>query len=169
MDVLPDILRSGLRVVFCGTASGNESARKGAYYADPRNKFWRVLYDTGFTPRRLQPSEFRQVLEYEIGLTDIAKDVAGPDVTMPPEAADPEDLSQKIIRHAPGTLAFNGKNAAAMFYGKRTSELQYGEQPTPVGRTRVFVLPSTSGSANKYWDVQHWRNLAKILDSIDKP
>ena len=169
MDVLPDLLRSGLRVVFCGTASGNESTRKGDYYADPRNKFWCVLYDTGFTRRRLQPSEFRQVLEYRIGLTDIVKDFAGPDANLPSEAADSENLSQKVIQHAPDTLAFNGKEAASLFYGKPTDEVQYGEQSTLVGRTRVFVLPSTSGLAGKYWDVQHWHNLAKFLDSIDKP
>ena len=82
MAVLSDLLKPGLRVVFCGTASGNDSARKGDYYANPSNKFWCVLYKTGFTPRRLQPCEFRQVLEYRIGLTDIAKDFAGPDARL---------------------------------------------------------------------------------------
>ena len=37
--VLPDILANGLKVVFCGTAPGNVSAKAGAYYANNSNKF----------------------------------------------------------------------------------------------------------------------------------
>ena len=35
--VLPDVLGPGLRIVFCGMAAGDRSAREGAYYADPGN------------------------------------------------------------------------------------------------------------------------------------
>ena len=52
--VLPDLLRPGLAVVFCGTAAGNASAARSAYYAHPQNKFWRILYDIRLTPRLLQ-------------------------------------------------------------------------------------------------------------------
>lgn len=37
--ILPDRLGPGLRVVFCGTAAGAVSARKGHYYAGPGNLF----------------------------------------------------------------------------------------------------------------------------------
>lgn len=37
--VLPDLLRPGLRVVFCGTAAGAASALSGAYYAGRGNRF----------------------------------------------------------------------------------------------------------------------------------
>ncbi len=64
----------------------------------------------------------------------------------------------------PKALAFNGKKAAAIFYGKPTTrQVDYGQQPEPVGCTAVFVLPSTSGSASRYWDAQHWRDLAEFL------
>lgn len=36
MDILPDVLKPGLKVVFCGTAAGNRSATNGAYYARAR-------------------------------------------------------------------------------------------------------------------------------------
>ena len=53
--VLPDLLRPGLRIVFCGTAAGNVSAARGAYYAHPQNRFWSALYAFGLTPRQLEP------------------------------------------------------------------------------------------------------------------
>jgi len=56
--VLPDILRPGMRVVFCGTAAGTAFARAGAYYAGPGNAFWATLHSTGLTPVRFSPAEF---------------------------------------------------------------------------------------------------------------
>ena len=76
---LPDVLTVGLRVVFCGTAAGVQSARAGAYYAGRGNKFWRTVFTVGLTPRLLEPAEFRTVTQYGIGLTDIAKTYSGAD------------------------------------------------------------------------------------------
>ena len=59
MLVLPDVLGTGLNVVFCGTAAGSASAHAGAWYAGPGNKFWGTLHEVGFTPYRLAPSQFR--------------------------------------------------------------------------------------------------------------
>src|SRR5438067_2015906 len=41
MSILPDHLRPGLSIVFCGTAVGTASASRGHYYAGPGNDFWR--------------------------------------------------------------------------------------------------------------------------------
>jgi G:T/U-mismatch repair DNA glycosylase len=46
-----------LRVVFCGINPGRWSAAKGAHFANPRNDFWGLLHDAGFTPRQLAPEE----------------------------------------------------------------------------------------------------------------
>jgi hypothetical protein len=42
--ILPDVLMPGLKLVFCGTAAGTVSARRGQYYAHPQNRFWEILY-----------------------------------------------------------------------------------------------------------------------------
>ena len=67
--------RPGLRVVFCGSGAGAASAARGAYYAGPGNKFWPTpaCRSAAPAPRRLAPEEFASVLEYGIGLTDLAK------------------------------------------------------------------------------------------------
>lgn len=161
MTVLPDVLAPGLSVVFCGTAAGNTSARVGAYYAGRGNKFWDILFRIGLTPQHLSPSQFRDVLCHGIGLTDIAKTAYGPDNSLPGKAIDPEGLRRRIQECDPKALAFNGKQAAKDFYG--VSWVDYGRQPKQVGETAVFVLPSTSGSAQGYWDPQHWFDLAEFL------
>ena len=164
MAVLPDVLAPGLRVVFCGMAAGDTSAHMAAYYAGPGNKFWAILFETGLTSKRLAPHEFRDVLSYGIGLTDVVKSAFGPDASLPPDAHDPAGVRQRIMECKPNALAFNGKKAAAEFYGKKqTRQVDYGRQPDPVGSTTVFVLPSTSGSASGYWDTQHWHDLAGFL------
>ena len=77
--VLPDVIVPDLKIVFCGSAAGEKSARVGAYYAGPGNKFWRVLYEVRLTPRRLQPNEFSILPQFGIGLTDLVKTVSGGD------------------------------------------------------------------------------------------
>ena len=76
-DVLRDLLQPSLRIVLCGTAAGTTSAALRAYYAHRQNKFWRILHETGLTPELLQPQQFRDLLQYRIGLTDLVKAGAG--------------------------------------------------------------------------------------------
>jgi mismatch-specific thymine-DNA glycosylase len=73
---LPDYLAPRLRVVFCGTAAGMTSASRGHYYAGPGNLFWTYLYEARITTEPLFPSTDHRVLEFGVGLTDLAKEVA---------------------------------------------------------------------------------------------
>ena len=98
--ILPDVLAPGLRIVFCGSGAGAASAARGAYYAGPGNKFWPTLHAVGLTPRRLAPEEFASVLEYGIGLTDLAKTRSGPD-TQVRGGYDVERLRAVIAANAP--------------------------------------------------------------------
>ncbi len=159
-QVLPDTLRPGLMVVFCGTAAGAQSARAGAYYAGRGNKFWRTLHQIGLTPRQLDPQEFVRLPDYGIGLTDIAKSYSGADSGLRRSHFDADALRAKIETFAPRAFAFNGKRAAAAFYG---ATVAYGRQPEPIGSTAIFVLPSTSGAASGFWDVRYWEQLATLL------
>ena len=157
-DVLPDVLGPGLRVVFCGSAAGAVSARVGAYYAGPGNMFWPTLHRVGLTQRLLAPAEFRTVLRYGIGLTDMCKTESGADTDLSRDADDAQALAEKIARHRPAVLAFNGKRAARVFLGAET--LEYGAQARRIGETAIHVLPSTSGAARRWWDEAFWRRVA---------
>jgi TDG/mug DNA glycosylase family protein len=159
-DILDDLLRPGLRLVVCGTAAGKRSAELGAYYAGPGNKFWRIMHEIGLTPQRLSPLDWREIDRYGIGFTDMAKAHFGSDADLPAHAFDASRLRGAIARFRPAALAFNGKKAAQMFYGRTT--VDYGPQPA-IGRTAVWVLPSTSGAASGAWSPQPWRQMAESL------
>ncbi len=155
--VLPDLLAHRLAIVFCGSAAGSASARAGAYYAGPGNRFWPTLHATGLTPRQFRPREFREILGLGIGLTDMAKTVSGADASLPADADDAAGLGQKIERYQPACLAFVGKRAGRAFLAR---PVEYGPQPETVGRTGLFVLPSPSGAARRWWDESWWHALA---------
>lgn len=156
--MLADVLEPGLRVVFCGTAVGTTSARTGAYYARPGNEFWATLARVGLTPRQLSPHEFRELPQYGIGLTDLAKTASGVDSHVAASDFDLDAFRRKVEVFSPRVLAFNGKRAADVFFGRAVA---YGRQDQPIGETAVFVLPSTSGAARGYWDESRWRELAE--------
>lgn len=162
---MPDILAPGLAVVFCGTAPGTRSAREHAYYAHPGNYFWRTLFEVGLTPRHLAPAEFHEVLKFGIGLTDVAKHAFGSDTELPRDAFDAPALRKKLARHQPRIVAFTSKNAARAGLGITSRDLAYGEQVQRIGDSRVFVLPSPSGQARGFWDIEPWRVLAEEVVS----
>jgi TDG/mug DNA glycosylase family protein len=140
--ILPDLLSPGLRVVFCGTAPGTASARAGAYYAGPGNRFWTTLREVGLTPIRLEPAEFARLPEFGIGLTDVSKTASGSDREVGRRGVEPERLAAVISTAAPAHLAFNGKNAARAALGRPVS---YGRQPERLGGASVWVLLQPPG------------------------
>jgi double-stranded uracil-DNA glycosylase len=161
-DVLPDVLCPGLRVVFCGTAAGTASARAKAYYAGPGNAFWRVLHETGLTSTQLEPGEFERLPEFGIGLTDICKVLHGSDLEVGTVEFDVAGLAARIAEAEPAVLAFNGKNAAR---GALERDVVHGVQEERIGGAMVWVLPSTSGAARRFWDVEPWQELAEAVGS----
>lgn len=160
IHILPDVLTTGLRLVFCGTAPSDVSAREGAYYANPSNKFWPTLYTAGFVPQHMHPQQFRQVTQYGIGLTDLVKFAQGVDAVLKHDDFDVAALQQKIQRYQPTMLAFTSKKAASVYFGTTTGRIQYGPQPDHPGPTRFWVLTSPSGAAIRYWDMSYWVALA---------
>jgi TDG/mug DNA glycosylase family protein len=159
-DVLPDILRPGLRIVFCGTAAGSASARARAYYAGPGNGFWATLHSTGLTPVQLSPPEFARLPEFGIGLTDVCKVLHGSDREVGTVEFDVAGLEARIAEAEPDNLAFNGKNAARAALERA---VDYGLQPERIGGAAVWVLPSTSGAARRFWDVEPWQEFAGAI------
>jgi double-stranded uracil-DNA glycosylase len=161
-DIVPDLLAPGLDLVICGTAPGTISAARQAYYANPGNRFWRILAETGLTPRLLRPEQYPEMLEIGIGLTDVCKTAFGQDDTLPATGFDRARLGASLRRYRPAVLAFNSKRAASAFLGVPTGRLAYGRQEDllEAGLPTIFVLPSTSGLACRAWHAAPWHELA---------
>jgi TDG/mug DNA glycosylase family protein len=71
-------------------------------------------------------------------------------------------LREKIHRYQPRVLAFTSKRAAQEYLGRPVA---YGLADEMIGPTRLFVLPSPSGAARRYWDLAPWRDLSDLRRS----
>ena len=159
--LLPDLLATDLKLVFCGTAASKASAAANAYYAKPGNKFWPALHTVGITPRRFAPQEYPALLALGIGLTDLCKVHAGTDAELPAGAFDIVALDRKLRKYRPKTVAFTSKNAAQNYF-RHTVDYgwQSGGQAGAGVSARFFVLPSPSGLATRFFNIEIWRELA---------
>jgi double-stranded uracil-DNA glycosylase len=142
-NAVPDVLARGLRVVFCGINPGAWSAEVGAHFANPRNDFWRLLHDAGFTPRLLAPDEQHHLPGFGYGLTNAAaRTTSGSnDLRRGDFEGAAERLRQLAENLKPDWIAFVGKEAYRGTFNKRPD---LGEQEPRLGETRLFVVPSTS-------------------------
>jgi double-stranded uracil-DNA glycosylase len=112
-SAVPDVLAPGLKVVFCGINPGFVSAAAGAHFANPRNDFWRLLADAGFTPTVVAPEEQFSLLELGIGLTNAAyRTTRGSgDLRRGDFAGSRERLERIVLDLCPRAIAFVGKEA----------------------------------------------------------
>ncbi len=160
--MLPDLLRMNLKIVFCGPAPGNRSAEQGNYYAGCGNKFYCVLFNCSLTPVQLIPSDYKKLLEYNIGLTDLVKTKAGMDNLLNKSDYDINGFTEKIEKYFPQIVCFNGKRAAKEFFG--VEKIEYGLQSATIGNTKQFIAPSTAPTAHKYWNEKYWKQLKEIIE-----
>jgi double-stranded uracil-DNA glycosylase len=164
-SAVPDVLGPGLRVVFCGINPGFRSAAAGAHFANPRNDFWRLLADAGFTPRVLDPSEQHSLLELGLGVTNAAgRTTRGSGELRRGDFAGAAERLERIARELrPAAIAFVGKAAYEGTFRERPG---LGLQERRLGDTLLFVLPSTSpaNAAVPYEERLRWfRALAALV------
>jgi len=146
--ILPDLLAPGLDVIFVGAAPSHSAAATGHYYAGPTNKFWLLLHQAGFTPRRLRAEEDAEVLRYGVGLTDMFKHTSssGNHLLPPPTESLRERLRAKLLANAPRWICYNGKDVYHLATGHICPD--WGEQEKRIGDSRVFVVHSSSARAD---------------------
>jgi TDG/mug DNA glycosylase family protein len=165
---VPDVLAPGLACVFCGINPGRVSAAAAAHFANPRNDFWRLLHDAGFTPRLVAPEQQFELLELGYGVTNAAYrttpgsgDLRRGDF----DASRLERLAQECMPHA---IAFVGKEAYRGLFGARAG---LGPQTRELYDTSLFVLPSTSpANASVPYDerLRWFRALREWLEPVPR-
>ena len=155
-----------MRVVFCGINPGRVSAAAQAPFANPRNDFWRLLHASGFTPRLLEPSEFRELLAFGIGLTNAARRTTrgSSDLRAADFAGSRERLEALATELEPRVIAFVGK---AAYHGPFRERPDHGLLERRLGGASLFVLPSTSpANAAVPWDerLRWFRSMRLLVD-----
>ena len=141
--------------MFCGINPGRVSAAAAAHFANPRNDFWRLLHDAGFTPRLVDPQEQFTLLDLGLGLTNAAYRTTPGSGDLRRGDFDRDAFEERIRAVAPRAVAFVGKEAYRGLWNERP---ELGPQLRSIGSTGLFVLPSTSpaNAAVPYAERRRW-------------
>ena len=152
METLPDYLRDGLTVVSIGINPSLPSVAAGFYFANPRNRFWKALDQSGIVPVPLTPGEAAQEALFHshgFGFTDVVKRPSAGMSAL--RAADYREgapvLRKKLLSHQPLIAWFHGKEAYRnyrKYTGEPNESLDWGEQSHHIGQSYVFVTPNPS-------------------------
>lgn len=159
---VPDLIASGLHVLFCGINPSLYSAVTRHHFARPGNRFWPTLHQADFTETLLTPAEEKKLLLAGYGITNlVARATATADELAPEELiAGRRRLLAKLKRYQPAIVAVLGIGAYRTAFAQPKATL--GLQPERLGNTRVWVLPNPSG-LNAHYQladlVRHFRAL----------
>lgn len=167
-SAVPDVLAEDLACIFCGINPGRVSAAAAAHFANPRNDFWRLLHDAGFTPRLLEPHEQFALLELGYGVTNAAYRTTPGSGDLRRGDFDRVRLERIARGLRPRAIAFVGKEAYRGAFGERP---ELGPQLRSIGSTGLYVLPSTSpaNAAVPYAERLRWfRELRAWLVPVER-
>lgn len=153
-EALPDIIATGLKVLFCGINPSLKAAATGHHFAGRSNRFWRVLHLAGFTPAEISPQEDRSLLRCGYGVTAVVKrpTARADQLSSQDFISAAVEFEQKIAQHTPSFVAFLGKAAYCGLSGQR--EITWGWQAARLRGAVVWVLPNPSGR-NRAFALDH--------------
>jgi hypoxanthine-DNA glycosylase len=133
----PPIVDHRARALVLGTLPGEESLRRGEYYAHPRNLFWPIvfaLFDA--EPVASYPERLAFVAAHGVALWDVCQSgqrEASADATIRGEC--PNAIDRLLDAHPLiGALAFNGSGAQRLY------DRHFARRPA----LAYLALPSTS-------------------------
>ncbi|WP_172253683.1 mismatch-specific DNA-glycosylase [Saccharibacillus deserti] len=146
MPEIHDHLDSGLSVLFIGFNPSLRSGETGHHYANPRNRFWRILEDSGLTPRRYGPEEDGELLKLGYGFTNIvARPTRGiDDIGREEYREGREILRGKLANCLPQVACYVGKGVYTEFTGRKRAAWGF-QKESAVDGVIDFVAPSSSG------------------------
>lgn len=147
---VPDLVRPDLRILFCGINPGRRSGELSRHFAGPSNRFWKVLYGAGLTPRLLDPSEQEQLLDLGIGITNLVPrtTAAASDLTTAELRAGARRLRSVARRFRPAAVAVLGVQAYRTAFRQPAAHL--GRQAEGMGAAQLWVLANPSGLQARY-------------------
>lgn len=167
MGSVPDLLASGLKVIFIGFNPSIKSGETGHHYAGRGNRLWKLLYDAGLTGRLYSSSQDADLLDEGFGFTNI--------VERPTQRADEltrdeykqggQRLGYLLKRYRPEIACYVGKGVYEQFSGRK--DVPWGLQPqSVVPGVTDFVAPSSSGLVRiPYGDVlEIYRSLKNLIN-----
>ncbi len=154
----------------CGTS---KSRNEKGYYIKEQDKFWGSIKEAGLTNTQFSPYEYKRFEKMGFKFTDIVdaeEYIISQDRLINTKHVQTglDSFNKLLKRYKPKRILFNGKKAAEWFLRDQiglktlstknyiTRELEYGRQHFEFTDIVVFILPSTSGAASKYWKKEPW-------------
>jgi TDG/mug DNA glycosylase family protein len=146
LEPLPDLMIPGLKILFTGYNPSILSSKTGHHYAHPNNRFWKVLYLSGLTPRQLPPQEDQTLLAQGYGFTNIVSrpTQSAHDITREEYEEGRILLLEKVSFFRPQVVCFVGKKVYEQYAARHNIEWGFQSQSVVDG-VKDFVAPSTSG------------------------
>jgi TDG/mug DNA glycosylase family protein len=144
-QTVPDLIATGLRVLFCGINPGLYSAWARHHFARPGNRFWPALFAAGFSDRLLSPEEEHQLLKSGYGITNLVEraTVGSHELTKEELRQGGEILETKVRVFKPRAVAILGVTAYRIAFSKPDATV--GAQLESLSDSLVWVLPNPSG------------------------
>lgn len=146
MRPISDHLKEDLTILFVGFNPSIRSGELGHHYANPNNRFWKILFEAGLTPRKYEAAEDAKLLEIGYGFTNIVErpTKAADEITKEEYKEGREVLKRKIEQYKPKVVCFVGKGVYQQYSGRKVAE--WGKQlESVVPGVSDFVAPSSSG------------------------
>jgi TDG/mug DNA glycosylase family protein len=146
MKPISDHVKEDLKLLFVGFNPSIRSSELGHHYGNPNNRFWRILFETGLTPRKYQASEDGKLLELGFGFTNIVQrpTKAAAEITTEEYKVGREILRKKIEEFRPRVVCFVGKGVYQEYSGLKV--MPWGRQTESIVTGTIdFVAPSSSG------------------------
>ena len=148
---LKDRIAPGARVLFVGINPGVRSALTGHHFAGPSNNFWKLLFDSGFVPRRVTHEDDDRLPEWDLGITNlVARPTPGVmDLTIAELRNGRAALERKVRRYQPRVVALVGITVYRALF-PQTKTVKPGKTRDFLGGAPVWVLPNPSGRNAHY-------------------
>lgn len=158
-------MKEDLKILFVGFNPSIRSSETGHHFANPNNRFWRILFEAGLTPRKFDSVEDYKLLELGMGLTNIVArpTKAADEITKEEYKEGKEILRKKIEQLKPIVVCFVGKGVYQEYSGVKN--VPWGKQENAVvSGTIDFVAPSSSGLVRMRLDeiVEIYKQLSDI-------
>ncbi|MFN2625851.1 MAG: G/U mismatch-specific DNA glycosylase [Mycobacteriales bacterium] len=142
---LPDLWAPGVRLMLVGINPGLWSAAIGHHFGNPANRMWPALHLSGFTPRRLHPTESAELLGLGIGITNLVMRATATAAELSADEirAGAVVLIEKLLGWQPAWVAFLGLSSYRVAFDRPKATV--GRQPDDIAGAKVWLLPNTSG------------------------
>ena len=159
--VIDDIGMDTCRLLVVGINPGLWTAKVGAPFARPGNRFWPALHEAGITPRLvdardgLSDADLAMLAEAGLGFTNVvaratarAGELADDEIRAGGRVLAEKVARQRDLRGGPEVVMVAGIGAFRTAFGAKTpsgGKVGVGKQEKAIGGAETWVVPNPSG------------------------